>query len=113
MTSFIDLILTSSSIILASLVITVLDGLIPRDVRPGYVVSDIGFLSSQELQNSPEIFLVHLIKDFQITATQSNVASWINKYALQQVESNSRLCRDYSKLIIPEWWQGLGNMSIE
>ena len=51
-------------------------------------MSEIGFLSRQELDNYPEILVVHTFEDFQKAATQNRVALWIDKDALKHVDSN-------------------------
>jgi len=87
-TACIALILASCSIFPATWKIPALDGLQPKNIRAVYLVSGIGLLSNQELDNSPEILVVHTFKDFQKVATQSRVALWIDKDALQQVDSD-------------------------
>lgn len=87
-TACIALILVSCSIFPAGWKTPVLDGLQSNNIRAVYLVSGIGLLSSQELENSPEILVVHTFKDFQKVATQNRVALWIDKDVLQIVDSN-------------------------
>lgn len=95
---FMALVLTSCSIIHASLAITVLVGLIPRDIRPGYVVSDIGLLSSQELENFPEVLVVHTFEDFPKAPTQNRAAPGIDKDALQLIDSNEPIVQGLQRV---------------
>lgn len=80
------LILTSCSIPPTSWKIPVLELLQQKNIRAVYLVSEIGLLPSNELKDSPEIKVVHTIRDFEKAASQKRVALWIDKDALQLVD---------------------------
>lgn len=81
------LILTSCSILPTSWKFPALEILQQKNIRAVYLVSEIGLLPNNELQDSPEIQVVHTISDFEKAASQKKVALWIDKDALQLVDT--------------------------
>ena len=88
MNVFMALVLTSCPIIPASWAITGLDRLLPKNVLAVYLPSEHGLLYSQELENSPEVLVVHTFEDFPKVPTQNRAAPGIDKDAFQLIDSN-------------------------
>lgn len=98
MNVFMALVLTGGSIIPICWAITALDRLPLKNVLAVYLPGEHGLLSSQELENSPEVLVVHTFEDFPKAPTQNRAAPGIDKDALQLIDSNEPIVQGLQRV---------------